>query len=79
MRPALRGSAKLPGSPLASYRRRVWEPRIRNTGTIQVQFRCINNLGGITEFPPELSEQGLCQKVLSSAIEQVRAGDTGCS
>ena len=28
--PSLRGSAKLTGSPLASYRRRVWQPRIRN-------------------------------------------------
>ena len=33
-RPSLRGTAKLTGSPLASYRRRVWEPRIRNTGKI---------------------------------------------
>ena len=31
-RPSLRGTAKLIGSPLASYRRRVWEPRIRTTG-----------------------------------------------
>ena len=30
-RPSLRGSAKLTGSPLASYRRRVWQPRVRNT------------------------------------------------
>ena len=31
-RASLRGTAKLTGSPLASYRRRVWEPRIRTTG-----------------------------------------------
>ena len=30
-RPSLRGEAKLVGSPLASYRKRVWEPRVRNS------------------------------------------------
>ena len=30
-RPSLRGPAKLTGSPLASYRKRIWLPRIRNT------------------------------------------------
>ena len=34
MRPSPRGTAKLTGSPLASYWRRVWEPHIRNTGKI---------------------------------------------
>ena len=33
-RPSLRGTAKLNGSPLASYRRRVWEPRIRTKGKL---------------------------------------------
>ena len=31
-KPSLRGEAKLTGSPLASYRRRVYEPHIRNKG-----------------------------------------------
>ena len=30
-RPSLGRSAKLTGSPLASYRNRVWKPRIRNS------------------------------------------------
>ena len=30
--PSLHGAAKLTGSPLASYRKRNWEPRIRNPG-----------------------------------------------
>lgn len=29
-KPSLRGKSKLNGSPLFSYRRRIWEPRIRN-------------------------------------------------
>jgi len=32
-RPSMLGPAKLTGLPLANYRRRVWEPRIRSTGT----------------------------------------------
>ena len=32
-RPSLLGPAKLTGSPLASYRKRTWEPRIRKTCT----------------------------------------------
>lgn len=30
-RPSLIGESKLVGSPLASYRKRVWEPRLRNS------------------------------------------------
>ena len=32
-RPSLRGPAKLAGSPLATYRKRVWKPRTRTTQT----------------------------------------------
>lgn len=32
-KPSLRGECKLYGSPLASYRKRVWQPRIRNLAT----------------------------------------------
>ena len=35
-RASLRGTAKLTGSPLVSYRRRVWEPRIRTTGNLKI-------------------------------------------
>lgn len=28
--PSLRGESRLSGSPLSSYRRRTWQPRIRN-------------------------------------------------
>ena len=28
--PSLRGDAKLHGSPLATYRKRIWKPRVRN-------------------------------------------------
>ena len=37
--PPLRGTAKLTGSPLASYRRRVWEPRIRTKGKTILTMR----------------------------------------
>lgn len=33
-RPSLRAAAKLNGSPLAAYRKRVWKPRIRTQGTV---------------------------------------------
>jgi hypothetical protein len=58
-RPFLLGAAKLTGSPLASYRKRVWQPRIRNEGT------------RACDFAPELIEYGLSPKVLSLAIEQL--------
>lgn len=32
-RPSLRGQAKLTGSPLAAYRKRVWKPRTRTIQT----------------------------------------------
>ena len=32
-KPSLRGECKLFGSPLSSYRKRIWEPRIRNSAT----------------------------------------------
>jgi len=31
-KPSLRGTAKLTGSPLVSYKRREWIPKIRNKG-----------------------------------------------
>ena len=34
-KPSVRGPPKLVGSPLASYRKRVWEPRIRTTGIVK--------------------------------------------
>ena len=37
-RPSLRGPAKLSGSPLASYRKRIWLPRIRNTNAGNIIF-----------------------------------------
>lgn len=37
-RPSLHGEAKLTGSPLASYRRRVWQPRVRNTGKTIIEY-----------------------------------------
>ena len=33
-RPSLRGESRLSGSPLSSYRRRRWEPRVRNLAAI---------------------------------------------
>lgn len=36
--PSLRGTAKLAGSPLASYRRPVWLTRIRNTHAGETVF-----------------------------------------
>ena len=49
-RPSLRGTAKLTGSPLASYRRRVWEPRIRNTS------RMVNSTGLMLEKCRQVDE-----------------------
>ena len=41
-RPSLKGTAKVTGSPLASYRKRIWEPRIRtadpSTGILILKF-----------------------------------------
>ena len=42
---SLRGESKLQGSQLASYRKRSWEPRIRNqpkTGKSYVTHRCVH-------------------------------------
>ena len=43
-RPNMLGPAKLTGSPLAHYRRRVWEPRIRTTGTGDIATISIRNV-----------------------------------
>jgi hypothetical protein len=85
-RPNTLGSAKLTGSPLAHFRKRVWEPRIRTTGTGEVMFMqlqvCLfkpSMLGGVPVFPLELAEEGLSQKALGLAVEQVRTGCAYCS
>ena len=36
-RPSVRGAAKLSGSPLATYRKRVWKPRIRTQGILEME------------------------------------------
>ena len=42
IRPSLRGEAKLCGSPLASYRRRVREPRLRNSAALGMHRRFVS-------------------------------------
>lgn len=43
-RPSLRGAAKLSGSPLATYRKRVWKHRIRTSSTQGIlEMVCYNN------------------------------------
>ncbi len=76
-RVSLGGTAKLTGSPLASERRRVWEPRIRTTGKSysSEDLKTYYFIGSVTVFPLELREQGLSQEVLFSTLELVRAGN----
>ena len=45
-RPSLKGAAKVTGSPLASYRKRIWEPRVRTaeryTGILILKFTWVD-------------------------------------
>ncbi len=40
VRPSLRGTVSLTGSALASYRRRVWVPRVRNAAKGIIHLLC---------------------------------------
>ena len=84
-RPSLRGAAKLSGSPLAAYRKRVWKPRIRTQGIYSKLRYCIvlNFLYPATSssptFPEELLEQGLSEDVITLTLSEVQAEDTSYS
>ena len=75
-KPSLHGPAKLTGSPLATYRKRIWKPRVRTTSGIQSMCAWVHksdvlplSIGHVTELP-----QGLCQEELDSLIEQLQIG-----
>lgn len=78
------GPAKLTGSPLAHYRKRIWEPRIRTAGTGDtINDLCYNNIIlamyiiiiRCSSVPPELADEGLSRLT----VDQVRTSDTNCS
>ena len=67
---------QLNGSPLRSYLRRVWAPRIRNEGIYCIKINlwtlCVvfSYIGCAPTFPAELEEYGLTEKVLKAALFQ---------
>ena len=64
--PSLRGTAKLEEFG------NLWsEPQVKYSNNDNILF-----IHGITMLTPELIEQGLCQEILSSTLEQVRAGSS---
>lgn len=81
--PSALGKPKLCGSPLTSYRKRTWEPRIRNSCAVQgigvLRFQavlqylvsCTFIADACPAFPKGLCGYGLSEKLLSTVFHQV--------
>nr|MCH9715538.1 hypothetical protein [Gammaproteobacteria bacterium] len=85
-KPSLKGDAKLIGSPLTTYRKRIWKPRIRNfaSGMLMIIILDFNfNLFIIcslfieacsqSDFPPKLFEYGLNENLFTSCFHAFQA------
>ena len=88
-KPSLRGECKLSGSPLSSYQKRIWEPRIRNQAasgsvllsvlhTLPVMTICMQILCPLVDshitFPSVLYQYGLSEDILTSTFRRVLDG-----
>lgn len=88
-KPSLNGVSKLAGSPLRSYRQRIWEPRVRSAKSggstcILFSFSCIIILFIIIIifficidtgdlYPQDLLAYGLTRELLLSAMSEIEA------
>ena len=86
-KPSLNGVLRLTGSPLRSYRQRIWEPRVRTAksrGRLHVYFKLLYTIiiDRITcidsgdSYPDDLIPYGLTKDLLNSAMSEIEAGNT---
>ena len=69
-RPLLRGDAKLHGSPLATYRKRIWKPCVRNvTAAVSVHSPFIGTCSQCRQYLPELLAYGLNKELFMSCFQ----------
>ena len=86
-KPSLNGVLRLTGSPLRSYRQRIWEPRVRTAksrGRLHVYFKLLYTIiiDRITcidsgdSYPYDLIPYGLTKDLLNSAMSEIETGNT---